>query len=159
MHLLNLWSLVLLQDLLHIWFVSCMENCISLFFQVGICEIRADRWVRNGSQIRSQVRLYSDCHFCNSMLDLDIFMLQVSIVLLLRSTVFGGAYSRIGIVLRLLWFQNGCETFIATLLTGSDMSVINSGLNRKYYSDHSSHSYSGTYPKYWFALQVILTCR
>ena len=30
-----------------------------------------------------------------------------------------------------------------TLLTGSDMSVINSGPKRKNYSDHSSYSYSG----------------
>ena len=45
--------------------------------QAAICEIRAGRWVRNGSQIRSQVRLYVECHFCNSIQDLDIFLLQV----------------------------------------------------------------------------------
>ncbi|XP_058960015.2 E3 ubiquitin-protein ligase ubr3 [Pocillopora verrucosa] len=48
-----------------------------LHIQAAICEIHAGRWVRNGSQIRSQVRFYDDCHFCNSMQDLDIFMLQV----------------------------------------------------------------------------------
>ena len=46
--------------------------------QAAICEIRAGRWVRNGSQVRSQVRLYAECHFCNSLQDLDIFLLQVS---------------------------------------------------------------------------------
>ncbi|XP_078377169.1 E3 ubiquitin-protein ligase ubr3-like isoform X1 [Oculina patagonica] len=52
--------------------------CEDLFhIQAAICEIRAGRWVRNGSQIRSQVQLYVNCHFCNSMLDLDIFLLQV----------------------------------------------------------------------------------
>ena len=34
-----------------------------------------------------------------------------------------------------------------TLLTGSDMSVINSGPKRKNYSDHSSYSYSGIGPQ------------
>ena len=38
-------------------------------------------------------------------------------------------------------FQSGCKTFIVTLLTGSDMSVINSGPKRKDYSDHSSYFY------------------
>ena len=38
--------------------------------------------------------------------------------------------------------QSGCKTFIVTLLTGSDMSVINSGPKRKDYSDHSRYSYS-----------------
>jgi len=52
-------------------FISCIPKAT-------ICEIRAGRWVRNGSQIRSQVQLYVNCHFCNSMLDLDIFLLQVS---------------------------------------------------------------------------------
>ena len=36
---------------------------------------------------------------------------------------------------------------MVTLLTGSDMSVINSGPKRKDYSDHSSYSYSGIGPK------------
>ena len=47
----------------------------------------------------------------------------------------------------ILSFQSGCKTFIVTLLTGFDMSVINSGPKRKDYSDHSSYSYSGIGPK------------
>ena len=43
--------------------------------------------------------------------------------------------------------SSGCKTFTVTLLTGSDMSVINSGPKRKNYSDHSSYSYSGIGPK------------
>ena len=50
-------------------------------------------------------------------------------------------------MLGLLSFQSGCKTFIVTLLTGSDMSVINSGPKRKDYSDHSSYSYSRIGPK------------
>ena len=47
-------------------------------------------------------------------------------------------------VLGLLSFQSGCKTFIVTLLTGSDMSVINSGPKRKDYSDHSGYSGIGS---------------
>ena len=51
---------------------------------------------------------------------------------------FWGAYSRIGIVgisqtivrSQATLIQSGCKTFIVTLLTGSDMSVINSGPQR-----------------------------
>ena len=43
--------------------------------------------------------------------------------------------------------QSDCKTFIVTLLTGFDMSVINSDPKRKNYSDHSSYSYSGLSPK------------
>ena len=43
--------------------------------------------------------------------------------------------------------RSGYKTFIVTLLTGSDMSVINSGPKRKDYSDQSSYSYSGIGPK------------
>lgn len=56
--------------------------------QAAICEIRAGRWVRNGSQVRSQVRLYAECHFCNSLQDLDIFLLQVSHFILVSWCVF-----------------------------------------------------------------------
>ena len=45
------------------------------------------------------------------------------------------------LVLELLSSQSGCQTFIVTLLTGSDMSVINSGPGR------SSYSYCGIGPK------------
>ena len=41
----------------------------------------------------------------------------------------------------------GCKTFIVTLLTGSDKSVMNTGPERKDYSDHSSYSYSGIGPE------------
>ena len=44
-------------------------------------------------------------------------------------------------------FPSGCKTFIVTLLTGSNMSVINSGPKRENYSDYSSYSYSMIGPK------------
>ena len=40
-------------------------------------EIFAAMWVRNGLQIRGQAMTYVQSHFCNSMADLDIYLLQV----------------------------------------------------------------------------------
>ena len=34
-------------------------------------------WVRNGIQIKGQAMTYIQCHFCKSMVDADIFLLQV----------------------------------------------------------------------------------
>ncbi|XP_033103209.1 E3 ubiquitin-protein ligase UBR3-like isoform X2 [Anneissia japonica] len=48
-----------------------------LQIQVCLYEIFAGMWVRNGLQIRAQAMTYNQCHFCSSMLDLDIFMLQL----------------------------------------------------------------------------------
>ncbi|UYV79266.1 UBR3 [Cordylochernes scorpioides] len=41
-------------------------------------EIMNALWVRNGVQIRGQSMTYIQCHFCNSMVDADIFLLQLS---------------------------------------------------------------------------------
>ncbi len=34
-------------------------------------------WVRNGLQIKGQAMTYIQCHFCKSMVDADLFLLQV----------------------------------------------------------------------------------
>jgi len=34
-------------------------------------------WVRNGLQIRGQAMTYIQCHFCKSMVDADLFLLQI----------------------------------------------------------------------------------
>ena len=34
-------------------------------------------WVRNGLQIRGQAMTYIQCHFSNSMVDPDLFLLQL----------------------------------------------------------------------------------
>ena len=34
-------------------------------------------WVRNGLQIKGQAMTYIQCHFCNSMVDADMFLLQL----------------------------------------------------------------------------------
>jgi hypothetical protein len=34
-------------------------------------------WVRNGLQIKGQAMTYVQSHFCNSMIDPDIYLLQV----------------------------------------------------------------------------------
>jgi hypothetical protein len=43
-------------------------------------QIYAGMWVRNGIQIKGQAMTYIQCHFCYSMADLDIFLLQVSLM-------------------------------------------------------------------------------
>ena len=47
-------------------------------FQVAFHEIFAGMWVRNGLQIKGQAMTYIQCHFCNSMVDADLYLLQVS---------------------------------------------------------------------------------
>lgn len=44
----------------------------SLFY-----EILAGVWVRNGLQIKGQAMTYIQANFCNSMVDMDIYLLQV----------------------------------------------------------------------------------
>lgn len=34
-------------------------------------------WVRNGLQIKGQMMTYIQCNFCNSMVDADLYLLQV----------------------------------------------------------------------------------
>ncbi|XP_020708415.2 E3 ubiquitin-protein ligase Ubr3 [Athalia rosae] len=45
--------------------------------QVAFYEILNGRWVRNGLQIRGQAMTYIQCNFCNSMVDADLYLLQV----------------------------------------------------------------------------------
>ena len=40
-------------------------------------EIFCGMWVRNGLQIKGQALTYVQCHFCNSMIDADLYLLQV----------------------------------------------------------------------------------
>ena len=46
-------------------------------FQTAFYEIMAGLWVRNGLQIKGQAMTYIQCHFCKSMVDADLFLLQV----------------------------------------------------------------------------------
>ena len=34
-------------------------------------------WVRNGNQMKGQTMTYTQCHFCCSMVDPDIYLLQL----------------------------------------------------------------------------------
>ena len=45
-------------------------------------EILCGLWVRNGLQMRAQAMTYIQCHFCNSMVDPDIFLIQQTASLL-----------------------------------------------------------------------------
>ncbi|XP_046744693.1 E3 ubiquitin-protein ligase Ubr3 isoform X1 [Diprion similis] len=45
--------------------------------QVASYEIHNKLWVRNGVQIRGQAMTYIQCNFCNSMVDADVYLLQI----------------------------------------------------------------------------------
>ena len=45
--------------------------------QTAFYEIMSGLWVRNGLQIKGQAMTYIQCHFCKSMVDADLFLLQI----------------------------------------------------------------------------------
>ncbi|XP_049861948.1 E3 ubiquitin-protein ligase Ubr3 isoform X1 [Schistocerca gregaria] len=45
--------------------------------QVAFYEILSGMWVRNGLQIKGQAMTYIQCNFCNSMVDADLYLLQI----------------------------------------------------------------------------------
>ena len=51
------------------------NNKLSL--QVAFYEILNGLWVRNGLQIKGQAMTYIQCNFCNSMVDADLYLLQI----------------------------------------------------------------------------------
>lgn len=53
-----------------------MTLCVA---QVVFHEVFAGMWVRNGLQIKGQAMTYIQCHFCNSMVDADLYLLQVKL--------------------------------------------------------------------------------
>ena len=44
--------------------------------QVATTEVYSGMWVRNGLQIKGQAMTYVQCHFCYSMVDADIYLMQ-----------------------------------------------------------------------------------
>lgn len=56
------------------------SHCIKIilsYLQAAFYEIMCGLWVRNGLQIRGQAMTYIQNHFCKSMVDADLFLLQV----------------------------------------------------------------------------------
>ena len=49
----------------------------NFLLQAAFYEIMCAMWVRNGLQIKGQAMTYIQCHFCNSMVDADMFLLQL----------------------------------------------------------------------------------
>ncbi|CAG9863571.1 unnamed protein product [Phyllotreta striolata] len=45
--------------------------------QVAFYEILNGLWLRNGLQIKGQAMTYIQCNFCNSMVDADLYLLQI----------------------------------------------------------------------------------
>ena len=48
-----------------------------LRIQVAFYEVLNGLWVRNGLQIQGQAMTYIQCHFCNSFVDADLYLLQI----------------------------------------------------------------------------------
>jgi len=48
--------------------------------QVAFYEIISGLWVRNGLQIKGQAMTYIQCHFCNSMVDADLYLIQTGMM-------------------------------------------------------------------------------
>uniref|UniRef100_A0A7N6C2V1 E3 ubiquitin-protein ligase n=1 Tax=Anabas testudineus TaxID=64144 RepID=A0A7N6C2V1_ANATE len=59
-----------------------------LQIQACLSEIHSNMWVRNGLQIKGQAMTYVQSHFCNSMIDPDIYLLQVRFIQTTSSQVF-----------------------------------------------------------------------
>lgn len=57
-------------------------NFVSFSVQVAFYEILNGLWVRNGLQIKGQAMTYIQCNFCNSMVDADLYLLQVCSMML-----------------------------------------------------------------------------
>lgn len=58
-------------------FYRLSRTKIYLLFKVAFYEILNGLWVRNGLQIKGQAMTYIQCNFCNSMVDADLYLLQI----------------------------------------------------------------------------------
>ncbi|XP_014472841.1 PREDICTED: E3 ubiquitin-protein ligase UBR3 isoform X2 [Dinoponera quadriceps] len=59
------------KDVLHLLMMHPLR------VQVAFYEILNGLWVRNGLQIKGQAMTYIQCNFCNSMVDADLYLLQI----------------------------------------------------------------------------------
>lgn len=57
--------------------LNCFVSVECLCVQVAFYEILSGMWVRNGLQIKGQAMTYIQCNFCNSMVDADLYLLQI----------------------------------------------------------------------------------
>jgi len=66
-----------LKDVLPPRDVLMLSMMHPLRVQVAFYEILCGMWVRNGLQIKGQAMTYIQCNFCNSMVDADLYLLQI----------------------------------------------------------------------------------
>lgn len=59
------------------YFYKLLTYFIRVLLQSLFYEILSGIWVRNGLQIKGQAMTYIQANFCNSMVDMDIYFLQV----------------------------------------------------------------------------------
>ena len=68
-------------DVQSVWWLLTGDSVINVSYvltlQAAFYQILSGLWVRNGLQIKGQAMSYIQCHFGNSMVDADIYLLQV----------------------------------------------------------------------------------
>ena len=72
-------------------------NLFLTYLQVAFYEIMAGLWVRNGLQIKGQAMTYIQCHFCKSMVDADLFLLQLCATHLPTAQFINNVVDRFGV--------------------------------------------------------------
>lgn len=109
-------------------------------------------WIRNGLQIKGQAMTYIQCNFCNSMVDADIYLLQVCSTQLepqifirtlidkfhIKEWLSIGPYNRdnktyldTGITAPIPSMLESCLTFLATLISvRTNLGLSDNALNR-----------------------------
>ncbi|XP_061179951.1 E3 ubiquitin-protein ligase ubr3-like [Saccostrea echinata] len=70
-HKLTFDNLPLTEKVLKMTFTHLLQ------IQVCLAEIYTSMWVRNGIQIKGQAMTYIQCHFCYSMGDADLYLMQL----------------------------------------------------------------------------------
>ncbi|XP_052682389.1 E3 ubiquitin-protein ligase ubr3-like [Crassostrea angulata] len=70
-HSMTLDDLPLTDKMLKMTFTHLLQ------IQVCLAEIYTSMWVRNGIQIKGQAMTYIQCHFCYSMGDADLYLMQL----------------------------------------------------------------------------------
>ena len=68
-------------------------NYLSNFFPSFLI-VMSGLWVRNGLQMKGQAMTYIQCHFCNSMADADLYLLQVAMMNLHHGDFLNSVFER-----------------------------------------------------------------
>lgn len=77
--------------------IKCLLSFHFSFKQSFFYEILSGIWIRNGLQIKGQAMTYIQANFCNSMVDMDLFFLQICAIQLPAKTFLLNAIESFGV--------------------------------------------------------------